>query len=305
MGTEVNVTELIKKAIADTAKLRNDASIATARDMIPHMRTILSDAEYPKNYIENIKYAESEDALMDIYFPENMKEKCSVFIEVHGGAWYFGQKSSVEFKPFLYGLEKGYICVSLDYTLSPKATYPQAVVEIKKAIDFLKKNADKYNIDTDRMALWGGSAGAHLAAMASFSTGSGYLSEYNLDSNVKVLVLWYGCHNYYLGKKMDEWIYQNFYGEKDLMKISEKVILSNPACHVTKYVPYTLLQHGLIDGLVPYEQSVCLYNTIKSIAGEEKCRLDLLENCDHADIKMFAPDNVKNVFEYIDSKINS
>lgn len=305
MGTEINVTELIKQAIANTAAFRNDVSITTAQDMIPHMRTILSEEEYPKNFIENIKYADSEAALMDIYFPDDMSEKCPVFIEIHGGAWYFGQKSSVEFRPFLMGLERGYICVSLDYTLSPDGVYPQAVVEIKKAIDFLKKNADKYNIDPNRIALWGGSAGAHLAALAAYSTDTGYLKEEsgNADSSVNVLVLWYGCHNYYLGKRLDEWIYHNFFGTTDLSEVSNDLVLSNPACHITANAPYTLLQHGLIDGLVPYEQSVCLYNTLKSIAGEEKCRLDLLENCDHADIKMFAPDNIEKVFDYVDSKI--
>lgn len=301
---EVNVTELIKKAIADTATLRNDDGIVTAKGMIPHMRTILTDEEYPQNYIENVRYSDIKEANMDIYFPDNMAGKCPVFVEVHGGAWYFGQKSSVEFKPFLYGLERGYICVSVDYSLSPDEVYPQAVLDIKHAIDFLKKNADKYNIDPDRIALWGGSAGAHLAALAAYSQYSGYLKEEDVDSSVKVLVLWYGCHNYYLGKRLDEWVYMNFFGEEDLSKIPEKILLSNPAAHVTKDAPYTLLQHGLIDAVVPYEQSVYLYNVIKSIAGEDRCELNLLENCDHADVKMFARENVEKVFEYIDSKVN-
>ncbi len=304
MSELINVTELINKAISDTAKLRNDESIVSARGMIPHMKTVTEASDYPKKFIENIQYADSKDALMDIYFPDEMQDKCPVFVEVHGGAWYFGQKSSVEFKPFLHGLKRGYICVSVDYTLSPDAVFPQAVIEIKKAIDYLKKNADKYHIDPDRIALWGGSAGAHLAALAAFSSGSGYLHEDGIDSSVKVLVLWYGCYNVFLGKRMDEWIYQNFLGETDLSKIPEKIILSNPVAHVTADAPYTLLQHGKIDGLVPYEQSVYLYNTLKSIAGEDKCRLDIMENCDHADLKMFAPYNIREVFDYIDSKIN-
>ncbi len=305
MGTEPNVTALIKQAIANTAIFRNDAGITTARDMIPHMRTILKEEEYPKNYIENVRYADSESAVMDIYFPDEMPDKCPVFIEVHGGAWYFGQKSSIEFKPFLYGLKKGYVCVSLDYTLSPDGIYPQAVIDIKKAIDYLKANAKKYNIDPDKVVLWGGSAGAHLAALAAFSTDTGYLNKESdyADSSVNVLVLWYGCYNYYLGKRLDEWIYHNFFGTTDLSEVAGDLVLSNPVAHITNKVPYTLLQHGLIDGLVPYEQSVCMYNTLKSIAGEDRCRLDLLADCDHADVKMFAQDNVEKMFEYIDSKL--
>lgn len=303
---EINITELIKGAIKDTAKRFNDERIGTAEDMIPHMRTILNEEDYPKKYIENIQYADSEDAKMDIYFPEKAEGPCPVFVEVHGGAWYFGQKSSIEFKPFLHGLDRGYVCVSVGYTLSPKAVYPQAVIEIKKAIDFLKKNADKYNLDKDRIVLWGGSAGAHLAALASYSTGTGYLDEKReLDSIVKMLVLWYGCHNYYLGKRLEHWVYQNFFGEMDLSKVTEQIILSNPGCHITKDVPYTLLQHGINDGLVPYEQSVYISDIIKKIAGEDRCYLDLLENCDHADAKMFAEDNVRKMFDIIDNQIKN
>ncbi len=301
---EINVTELIKNAIKNTAKWRNNSNITTAEDMIPHMKTVLDEDAYPKKYIENIQYADSEDAKLDIYFPENGQGPYPVFVEVHGGAWYFGQKSSVEFRPFLYGLERGYVCVSVGYTLSPKAVYPQAVMEIKKAIDFLKRNAKKYNIDKDRIVLWGGSAGAHLAALASYSTGTGYLDEKGeLDSVVKMLVLWYGCHNYYLGKRLEHWVYQNFFGESDLSRVSDKLVLSNPGCHITESIPYTLLQHGINDGLVPYEQSVYISDIIKRIAGEDRCYLDLVENCDHADAKLFAKDNVKRMFDIIEMHI--
>lgn len=301
---DINVTELIKGAIKATADRFNNDNIVTAEDMIPHMRTIMKESDYPSKYIENVQYAESEDAKMDIYFPEKMDGPCPVFVEVHGGAWYFGQKSSIEFKPFLHGLNKGYICVSVGYTLSPKAKYPQAVIEIKQAIDYLKRNAEKYNIDPERIVLWGGSAGAHLAALATYSTDTGYLDEKKeIDSKVKMLVLWYGCHNYYIGKQLDRWIYNNFFGESDLSKVSEQIVLSNPGAHVTKDAPFTLLQHGLNDGLVPYEQSVYLYDIIKLTAGEDRCMLDLVENCDHADIKLFAEENVTKIFEIIDSKI--
>lgn len=302
---ETNIAELIKGAIKATAERFNNDNIVTAEDMIPHMRTILSEEEYPKKYIEDIQYAESEAAKLDIYFPENYEGPYPVFVEVHGGAWYFGQKSSIEFKPFLYGLKKGFVCVSVGYTLAPEATYPQPVIEIKKAIDYLKKNAEKYNIDANRIVLWGGSAGAHLAALAAFSKDTGYLEEKGeLDSSVNMLVLWYGCYNYYIGKKLDRWVYENFFGEKELSRIPEKIILSNPACHVTKEVPFTLLQHGLSDMVVPYEQSVYMYNIIKCIAGEDRCCLDLVENCDHADVKLFAEDNIKKMFEYIEDKCN-
>lgn len=299
-----SITELIKAAIADTALRFGDKGIVSAETMIPHMRTKLREDEYPKRYKSDIKYAESDAARLDIYYPEEGEGPFPVFVEVHGGAWYFGQRSSIEFAPFLQGLNRGYACVSLGYTLSPEAVYPQAVVEIKRAIDYLKKNSTELRLDADRIALWGGSAGAQLAALAALSRDTGYLEKESggADSSVDVLVLWYGCYNYYLGKRLDEWVYRNFFGGA-VDEVREALLMSNPACHVTANAPYTLLQHGLADMVVPYSQSVYMYDVIKDISGADRCTLELREGCDHADVKLFAQDNIKRVFDYIDEKL--
>lgn len=295
-----NITQLIKDAIANTANLRSDSGITTVEGMIPAM----DKADYPAKYLLDVAYGESESAKMDIYYPEDGEGPFPVFVEVHGGAWYFGQKSSIEFKPFLHGLKRGYVCVSLGYTLSPEAVYPQAVLEIKQAIRYLKSHAEELHINPWKIALWGGSAGAHLAALAAYSECSGYLCEDGVDSDfVQALVLWYGCFNYHLGKQLDYWVYQNFYGEENLAQVNTEILLSNPAVHVTKNVPPTFLQHGRADMVVPYEQSVYLYHAIKSIAGEERCQLELLDNCDHADVKLFAEENIRKVFDFIDERM--
>lgn len=326
---ELSITELIKQAINDTAvRFRND-NIVTVEDMIPHMRTRLKAGKYPKKYRENIQYDESPDAVFDIYYPEdcpytinengtdngtenNMPENNAagsdskpvypVFIEIHGGAWYFGQKSSIEFAPFLQGIKRGFACISLGYTLAPKAVYPKPVIELKKAIAYIKSHADELHINPDKIVLWGGSAGAHLASLAAYSHDTGYLYRESgqADSSVNMLVLWYGCYNLFAGKRLDDWIYKNFFGTDDLAAATESIILSNPGCHVTENAPYTILQHGLMDGVVPYEQSVYLYNTIKTVAEEDRCRLYLNAGCDHADVKLFAIDNVNKMFNDIE-----
>ena len=145
----MNFTEQIKKAIEQTALNRNDEGIVTAEDMIPRM-----DHEKYQNKLLDIPYGDKTGKeKLDIYYPETGDDPFPVFIEVHGGGWYFGQKNSVEFEPFLAGLERGFACVSLGYTLSPEAHYPLAVLEIKAAIRFLRKNAEKYNLDPGRFAL--------------------------------------------------------------------------------------------------------------------------------------------------------
>ncbi len=300
----MNTTELIKKAIEDTARFRGNEDIKSAEDMIP----LMPQEDYPDEYLLNVAYGEGKKERFDIYYPD--KEKFSgpypVFIEVHGGAWYFGQKSTIEFKPFLYGLERGYACVSLDYSLSPDEVYPTPEIEIKKAIAYIKKNAEELNVDKDRVALWGGSAGAHLAALAAYSNDTNYLnvSESNYYSKPNVLVLWYGCFDYYVDRVLEEWIYCNHFGVFELGEANDKLILSNPCNHVTTRAVPTFLQHGIKDGVVPYQQSVYMYDLLRSKIGEKNCSLELLEDCDHADIKMFEKENIVKVFDFIDKYID-
>ncbi len=307
---EYNFTKYINDAIKNTAALFNNDSITTAKDMIPAM-----NPERTKDLTKflDLSYSGEKDAKMDVYFPDGTvldsgkviaQEGTAprpVFVEIHGGAWYFGQKSSIEFEPFLIGLDKGFVCISLEYTMAPDGHYPLPVVQIRKAIAFIKAHASEWNIDAEKIALWGGSAGAHLAALATFSSQTNYLSEYvKPDSDfVNTLILWYGCFNYFIEKPLDDWIYANFFGEGYPAEKSAELVLSNPGAHVTPHVPYTILQHGLKDGLVPYQQSVYLHDVIKNIAGEAKVTLDLVPDCDHADQKLFAKDNVEKMFENI------
>lgn len=300
----MNITELIKQSIRETAERRGDNGIVTAEGMIPPM----DDSRYPRKETDVVYGTRSSDERLDIFYPESGDGPFPVFVEVHGGAWYFGQKKSVEFEPFLLGLSRGFACVSLGYTLSPKGHYPLPVLEIKSAIRFLRANAQKYRLDPNRIMLWGGSAGAHLAALAATSCDTGYLEE-DLSGNEAfsakpdVLALWYGCFDYYEnGKYLQNWIYENFFGTDDLESVSDELRRSSPFAHLTKDACPTLLQHGLSDTVVPYTQSVGYYERLRQIAGEDRVRLDLLEDCDHADAKLFARENVKKVFAFAEEQ---
>ena len=297
----MDFTEMIKENIRLTAERLHNDTIVTAEDMIP----LMDDSQYFNKMTDIVYGDKSEEEKLDIFYPEEGSGPFPVFIEVHGGAWYFGQKKSVEFEPFLLGLKRGYACVSLGYTLSPKGHYPLPVIEIKSAIRFLRKNAAKYNLDPDRIALWGGSAGAHLAALAATSCDTGYLEE-DLSGNQlysakpDILVLWYGCFDYFCNNgELGEWIYRNFFGVEDLRTIEETLKLSDPVAHITEAACPTLLQHGIQDSVVTYRQSERYYDALVKAGVANRCRLDLLPGCDHADARMFAAENVKKVFDFI------
>lgn len=297
---DIDITELIRKNIAQTAERLRGYEITTKEDMIPRM-----SLEGHTDYRLDIQYGDrTAYEKLDLFYPETGEAPYPVFIEVHGGAWYFGQKCSIEFEPFLCGRKRGYACVSLGYTLSPEGHYPLPVQEIKGAVRFLRKNAQALRIDPDRIVLWGGSAGAHLAALAANSCDTGYLEDDifgrgKVSAKPNALVLWYGCFDYYRnGRLLEDWIYQNFFGTQDLASIRQELEQSSPLRHMTQKATPTLLQHGRSDTVVPYTQSEAYYRQLAEKNG--LCRLELLEGCDHADAKMFAEDNIMKVFDFAD-----
>ena len=93
-GEEMNITKMIQENIRATASRRNDEGIITAEGMIPRM----DDKGYHRKRLD-ISYADRTPAeKLDIFYPEEGDGPFPVFVEVHGGAWYFGQKRSVEFE---------------------------------------------------------------------------------------------------------------------------------------------------------------------------------------------------------------
>jgi acetyl esterase/lipase len=125
-------------------------------------------AEYDLVYatLENTPYGK-RDLHLDIFQPVK-KGKYPALVMVHGGGWRSGNKS-MEHPLAQYAAARGYVTVPVEYRLAPEAKYPNAVYDIKAAIRWIKANAEKYSIDTSRIAIEGESAGGHLATLVAMT----------------------------------------------------------------------------------------------------------------------------------------
>ena len=102
---------------------------------------------------------------LDIFLPADMEpgESLPVVVWVHGGAWISGCKENVA--PYLEILAAhGYAVVGVGYSISPEASYPQALIELNSALGYLRERAGEFGFDPERIVLAGDSAGAQLAA---------------------------------------------------------------------------------------------------------------------------------------------
>lgn len=113
----------------------------------------------------DLVYNQEQDRVLHFDAFINIKKKKNpAVIMIHGGGWRSGNKSQMKF----IGKEiaaKGYSCFAIEYRLSLEAKYPEGVIDIKNAIKFIKDNAAKFNVDPNKIAVLGCSAGGQMAAL--------------------------------------------------------------------------------------------------------------------------------------------
>ena len=93
-----------------------------------------------------------------------------VLVNVHGGYWRRGARETfAHWGPYLAA--RGYAGFTISYRLTKpgKKTYPEAVHDVRAAVQFMRGRAKDFGLDPDRIALWGNSAGAQLAALVALA----------------------------------------------------------------------------------------------------------------------------------------
>ncbi len=207
-----------------------------------------------------------ENQVLDLYLPE-AGESLPLIIYLHGGAFRAGSKNQL---PAIDYVEKGYAVASVEYRFSQHAIFPAQIEDVKAAVRWLRANADEYNIDPDRFASWGQSAGSHLAIMLGVTDG---VTEFevgdNLDvsSAVQVVIDNYGptdfaqmdAHRLPDGQEHNpaNSPESEFVGGA-LQENLEAVARANPITYVSEGDAPMLVVHGDSDPLVPHHQSEIL-----------------------------------------------
>jgi acetyl esterase/lipase len=106
---------------------------------------------------------------LDLYRPARAPGPHPLLLQVHGGGWVYGQKEH-QALPLLYHLAAhGWLCAAINYRLSPAATFPEHLIDVKRAIAWLRERGKELGADPGFIAITGGSAGGHLAALAALT----------------------------------------------------------------------------------------------------------------------------------------
>lgn len=115
--------------------------------------------------VKNLKYSDTEDGILDIYYPGNNEKSMPVILWIHGGGYIGGSKDSRQDYAMALA-DGGYVVANINYALAPEQKYPGPIFQANEAIKFLMAHAAQYGGDTERLFIGGDSAGAQIASQA-------------------------------------------------------------------------------------------------------------------------------------------
>jgi alpha-L-fucosidase 2 len=227
--------------------------------------------------IRDIEYARVDGAplLMDASIPEGA-DRAPAVIVVHGGGWVAGDRR-IEVQPLFKPLaDAGFAWFSIDYRLVTDVTqFGVAIEDVQQAIRFVKAHAAEYNIDPERMALIGESAGGQLAAMAVLRAPS--------EDSIKAVVALYTPTDLPSLLKNSNYVPAQIRSSVNGTPWESFILAGlaqlSPVSNIRRDMPPFLFIHGTADSLVPFNQSSEMCRRMK--AAGASCEVYAVEGGGH------------------------
>lgn len=251
--------------------------VAEARPAPPQVPVVLRDLAYIANGHARQK--------LDLFMPRDAEAAAPLLVWIHGGGWREGGKENC---PGVGMVAKGWVVASINYRLSQHAVFPAQLEDCKAALRFLRAHAAEYHIDKDRVAVWGASAGGHLAALLGVT---GKTREFDVGahldqaSSVSCVVDWFGPADFLHWPELPvdpgtdrKGVVAQLFGGPVAGKL-ELAKKASPVTWVGKDSAPMLIMHGAQDPLVPLQQSEALAAALK--AAGVPCQLQVYPGQGH------------------------
>jgi len=220
--------------------------------------------------LRDVAYTEGgRRAQLDIYLPaEGAIEKAPVLIQIHGGAWMISHKGEQGLLLMNQMAARGWVCVAANYRLAPKHRWPTQIIDVKRAIAWVRENIAEYGGDPDYLVLTGGSAGGHLSALATVTPSDPVWQPgfEDADTSVSGCVPFYGIYDFdsndAYAKPMRQFLSRVvFPGDVTIEDFRNASALHR----LTDDVPEFLVVHGANDSLANVEQARAFVERLREI----------------------------------------
>lgn len=237
------------------------------------LKLIETEPEIPQSLQSHLdlsfKRTPEKELKLDLYHSKDLAEPAPLLLFIHGGSWKKGNKD--DYRRYLVDFaEKGYVTASVSYRFSQEAAYPAALEDVVCGLQWLKDHAAEYFIDTNKVAVVGGSAGGHLGMMLAYhSNDSTFVSSSPCGSSasnkIQALVNFYGPVDLTTSYAREHPSVSDFIGVTYSSETHAKFLDASPLQFVSSDDPPTLTFHGTLDDLVPISQADTLDQQLKAV----------------------------------------
>lgn len=179
-------------------------------------------------------------------------------MQIHGGGWVIGDKREQGLPLLNHMAVQGWVGFNVNYRLSPRATWPEHLIDLKRFLAWYREHAAEYGADPDFLCVTGGSAGGHLTAMVALTAN---VPEFqpgfeDVDTSVQGAVPFYGVYNFY---EAGPWpvpmgatrLVERMVVKKPFAENRDTYVKASPVTYVREDAPPFFVIHGDRDSLIP------------------------------------------------------
>ncbi|MFV9635054.1 alpha/beta hydrolase [Mycobacterium neumannii] len=269
--------EPLREALGDDYK-------QVASSSQPGRRRRLANVGVPPNELLRRRYVERANTVQygphgrvnraDIWRRADLPRdgKAPVLLQVPGGAWAIGMRRPQAYPLLSYMAERGWVCVAIDYRVSPRHTWPAHIVDVKRALAWIKENIADYGGDPDFVAITGGSAGGHLSSLAALTPDDPQWQPgfEDADTSVAAAVPIYGRYDWVSargsGRKEFIGFLQKFVVKKPISEHKQTYVDASAIMRVRSDAPPFFVLHGQDDSIIPVQEGRDFVEALRKVS---------------------------------------
>ncbi|MDT5092097.1 MAG: hypothetical protein QOH60_1460 [Mycobacterium sp.] len=219
----------------------------------------------------SVRYGDAPSQLLDVWRRPDLTGPAPVLVFVPGGAWVVGSRMLQGYALMSHLAEMGWVCLSVQYRVSPHHRWPRHVADVKAAVAWARANVDRFGGDRDFVAIAGCSAGGHLAALTGLTPEE---PDFHIDlpddadTSVDAVVGIYGRYDWEDKSTLERDRFVDFLErvvvKRRIARHPEVFRKASPIAQVRPDAPPFLVVHGGADNVIPVEQARVFVERLRS-----------------------------------------
>ncbi|WP_102141412.1 alpha/beta hydrolase [Mycobacterium hubeiense] len=253
------------------------APVAAASQPARRRAGVIGTSWSRRRYVEKantVRYGPHRANTADIWRRHDLSRdgRAPVLLQVPGGAWAIGMRRPQAYPLLSHLAERGWVCVSIGYRVSPRHSWPAHIVDVKRALAWIKENIADYGGDPDFVCITGGSAGGHLTALAALTQNDRqYQPDFeDADTSVVAAVPVYGRYDWFSteGAGRPEFIafLQRLVVKKRYADHPQVYRDASPITQLTPDAPPFFVLHGVDDSIIPVPEARAFVEALREVS---------------------------------------